>query len=80
MYEAVTADDKLVTFAHIGEDQKCLTLSLSVEVACVQASDDELAHILRTFPNIPQPPTNQRVVRWFGDTAKFIAANVKWRS
>lgn len=41
----------------------------------VQADCDELEAIKRQFINLPM--TNGRVVRWFGDHARFIAANLK---
>lgn len=44
------------------------------EIKMLQADGDELDHIRKTFVNIPM--TNSRVVRWFGETATFIAANI----
>lgn len=41
----------------------------------VQADGDELTHLHKQFDNIPFR-LNSRVNRWFGDHAKFIAANL----
>jgi hypothetical protein len=50
----------------------------AAEVTEVQADGDELDHItydiFLTNKSIPIP--NRRVVRWFGDHAKLIAANL----
>jgi len=78
MYNAVGADGKDRAKAHIGERWGPLHESHANAVTMVQASDDELTHILNTFPNISRPPVTCRVARWFGDEAKFIAANVEW--
>ena len=40
-----------------------------------QADGHELAAIYHQFPNIPKSK-GSRVVNWFGDHAKFIAANL----
>lgn len=44
------------------------------DVISVQADGDELTHIYSLFTNIPTVKRN--VVIWFGETAKFIAANL----
>jgi hypothetical protein len=63
---------------HVGEYNIKLTSSDLSRVSCVQADGDELDYILRNFKNIPVS-TNVTVVRWFGDVAKFIAANLPWK-
>ena len=45
------------------------------EVVEVQADGHEFAYIEKYFHTIPMV-TNTRVVRWFGDYAKFIAYNL----
>jgi hypothetical protein len=40
----------------------------------LHADGDELEHITRTITGIPL--SKGRVQHWFGDTAKFIAANL----
>lgn len=45
------------------------------DVLEVQADGDELMHILKNFSGIPQHNT-RRVVRWFGDDARFIVGNI----
>jgi hypothetical protein len=44
----------------------------------VQADGDELTHVEWKFNNLPMPKviTGHTVVRWFGDDAKFIVANL----
>ncbi len=42
----------------------------------IQADGHELAVILQQIEGIPNAP-QQRVVRWFGDHAQFIYANLK---
>lgn len=55
---------------HVGEkfpftyEEICLVSEL-------QADGDELMEVLDYCPNIPRSPG--RVIRWFGDHAKFIA-------
>ena len=49
---------------------------LAKYVAEVQADGDELEIIMARFPYLKdRVPTAQRVVRWFGDEAKFLVAN-----
>ena len=45
-------------------------------VELVQADGHELSYIRRFFTNIPDV-SNKSVVSWFGDHARFIAANLK---
>lgn len=47
---------------------------IDVELA-VQADGDELEKIRRQFQNIPM--TNNLVVRWYGETARFIFENLE---
>ena len=42
----------------------------------VQAHGDELQEIYRQFAHLPQARL-AKVVRWYGDHAKFIVANLK---
>jgi len=58
---------------HVGEPTNHLIFSAE-KVIQVQASDDELATIRYHFPNLPI--TMGRVIKWFGDNAKFIVANL----
>jgi hypothetical protein len=44
------------------------------EIDYIQASGDELAYIYETFSLLPHIP-NRSVVKYYGDVAKFIAAN-----
>lgn len=45
------------------------------DVREVQADGDELQIIQEQFTNTPM--SKNRVVRWFGDDAKFIVANLR---
>jgi hypothetical protein len=45
------------------------------EVVEIQADGHELERVIETCTNIPL--THGRVVRWFGDHAKFIFHNLK---
>jgi hypothetical protein len=58
---------------HTGENFAGIR-TLSNEISNVQADGDELEHIKRNFSNIPM--TNKPVIKWFGDDAKFIVANL----
>jgi len=59
---------------HVGED---LTLRHNVNsIIDVIADGDELAAIVAQFDNISTTKYN-RVVRWFGDMAAFIVANME---
>jgi len=61
---------------HIGEQNPFQHRHAEIErVIEVQADGDELAYIYNKFNNLPTMPL-RRVVRWFGDHAKFIAANL----
>jgi hypothetical protein len=56
---------------HVGERKLDIAAKYVIEI---QADGDELEKIKREVAGIPM--TNQRVVRWFGDDAKFIYANI----
>lgn len=61
---------------HVGEEkQKLIFKENALAVIQVQADLDELAYILSKFRNIPHV-ANSRVEVWYGDFAKFIAANL----
>ena len=62
---------------HIGAGKIRDTLGNQVSSTAleVQADGDELELIRRDFSNIPM--TTSRVVRWEGDIAAFIVANIK---
>lgn len=48
----------------------------SEEIDFIQADCDELVAILSQFQNLPSP-LHQRVVKWYGETARFIYNNLK---
>lgn len=66
---------------HIGDIHKPFDFSNDAindsihEVIEVQASGDELQHIRHKLYNI-RDNNDQPLIRWFGDEAKFIAANL----
>jgi len=45
------------------------------DVRLVQADGDELRIILQQFHNLPT--TGERIIRWYGDDAKFIVGNLR---
>jgi len=57
---------------HVGET---LRHPASQGVESVQAEGDELEYILNNFRNLPNAPAC-RVVKWFGEHAQFIVANL----
>lgn len=59
---------------HVGEELKLTPIDIRY-VLEVQADGDELQAVYEKFDNIPTSAWN-RVVRWYGDHAKFIAANL----
>lgn len=59
---------------HVGRAKPILPEE-AVKVAEVQADGNELTHIMTNFVNIPAS-VRVRSQRWFGDMAKFIAANL----
>ena len=58
---------------HVGESPISSEFIDYIEV--IQADCDELEYIFKKFSNIPYV-SNKRVVRWFGDHAKFIVGNL----
>lgn len=46
------------------------------DVSEIQADGDELSRILEKFDNLPMAK-NGRVVRYFGDHARFIVGNIR---
>ena len=71
----MTRDARVVAEMHVGQAVQ-FSLAEAFAVDVVQADGDELISLLGMFPNIHQPPAETRVVRWFGDEARFIAANL----
>jgi hypothetical protein len=59
---------------HVGEGLTFSTEQIAAVIE-VMADGHELEHILKNFYNMPFR-TAKRVNRWFGDHAKFIAANL----
>lgn len=49
--------------------------SVAIHTVMVQADGHELSAIEEQFYNVPMH--EGRVVRWFGETAKFIVGNLK---
>jgi hypothetical protein len=74
-------EDMLYIVYKSGEEQSWhmpfdLTLKMSARaVEEVQADGDELEYIRNNFTNLPT--ATGRVARWFGETARFIIANLK---
>lgn len=61
---------------HTGEEVSFdTTEKLPIEV---QADCHELEYIERRFTNLPMV-RNGGVIRWFGDHARFIFANMGWK-
>lgn len=69
----ITFEDNSGTNWHIGEKNPVEYGKVNF-VREVQADGHELDHIHGNFSRIPE--ANKRVVRWFGDHAKFIVANL----
>ncbi len=59
---------------HVGEKNPINRKSIAM-INEVQADGDELDYIYTHIPNLPAFP-ERKSVRWFGDDAKFIAANL----
>lgn len=79
MFSIMNRNGKIIIEAHVGQTNTGFHLSfaetLAVEV--VQADGDELLSLLNHFGDtIRTPPVGCRVPRWFGDEARFIAANL----
>jgi hypothetical protein len=58
---------------HVGESNPVKYFELE-DVVVVQADGHEL-ELIASWSGVPIPK-DRRVVRWFGDTAKFIVANL----
>jgi hypothetical protein len=65
---------KMLRSWHVGESSPVANIDV-MEIEEVQADGDELALIRRNVRNIPDYPSNVHV-RYFGDTARFIVANI----
>ena len=59
---------------HVGEQFPVSFVEIQ-DITEIQADGDELELIFNSFSNLVGP-SNARVVRWFGDTAKMIAASL----
>lgn len=60
---------------HLGNELHQATIKDNAnDVIMVQADCDELDYILNKFKNLPC--TTDRVQKWYGDFAKFIAGNL----
>jgi hypothetical protein len=66
--------DLISTGWHVGQPNPINFHNVN-KVVEVQADGDELLFIATQFRNIPMA-LKPSVVRWFGDDAKFIAANL----
>ncbi len=69
-----TANGREPQELHVGDKARLDMMRLNApDVVEVQADGDELEHIRREFRNLPG--RSARVVRYYGDHAKFIAGN-----
>ncbi len=59
---------------HVGEPNPVFPIEVN-QITEVQADSEELAYVRTRFWNLPNSNTSS-VTRWFGDHAKFIAANL----
>lgn len=69
------ADRTLHVTWHVGQSMPIAYANVPL-VREIQADNDELDRIRRQISNVPT--CNQRVVRWFGDDARFIVANLDY--
>ena len=61
---------------YVGQEAGPLQDSYNINrTVAIQADGDELENIMRRFANIPRVTPN-RVVTWYGDTAKFIVKHL----
>lgn len=65
---------------HIGQKLPIFSTKQIDAISHIQADGDELQHIMNLFSidgvfTIPMPKVG-RVIRWFGDIAKTIIANI----
>lgn len=60
---------------HVHEPRPKLSDSDLVNTVFLQADGHELEYVHENFKKIPRT-NNRSVVRWYGDHAKFIAANL----
>jgi hypothetical protein len=67
----ITYEDKETTW-HINES---IDKNTAAKITEIQADGDELAFIQQSFSNIPMP-LHRRVVRWYGEIARFIIVNL----
>jgi len=77
MLYVTDSDDKEYKW-HVGNERLAMLFEPE-KVVMVQADGDELTAIFEQFRNIPAASGLCRVVRWYGDHAKFIAANIQPR-
>ena len=60
---------------HVQDGKMYLSDQVVMNVQVIQADGHELHYIIDHMPNVPYV-VNRAVNRWFGDMAKFIAANI----
>lgn len=69
-----TNSQRFWKFWYVGKDNP-VSFHEVYDVMEVQADGDELLHIFHCNP-ILMPQYSSSVIRWFGDDAKFIVANL----
>jgi hypothetical protein len=57
------------------ESSSIFTITVE-DVVMIQADNDELDYIIDKFGIAAMRPKNSRVVKWYGDIAKFIVGNL----
>ncbi len=70
--------DSLAFVWSIGSQAPNSALTIANELEDVQctANDEEIQWVYNHMPNLPQMNARTRFVRWYGDNARFIAANL----
>ncbi len=71
---SIVGDGDLCLVWHVGQKNPVEYLDVP-KVTEVQADGHELEYIYENFTDLPHL-SNGRVVRWFGDHARFIAGNI----
>lgn len=74
-YIAPGGDHKSINW-YAGTDTTALNVVGSY-VTQLQADGEELAYLLSIFDNIPRCNNHRLAYSWFGDHARFIAANIE---
>ena len=80
MLYIINKDGKTIETWYIGKSMNEVRKNMAfqqniINIQAVQATEDELDHILHNFDNLPHHK-HRRVIRWFGDHANFIVANL----